>query len=200
MRDRAVGLCLVLGALLGVAGCDGAAAPADAGMDATYFEEESWTLPDAGSDVGTDAGTDATFFEEEWIPPDTGMDAMSFDDAPPVVPDAAVGDVGPSPCAFVDTLVRSCSTDSDCEVVVHQSDCCGNTSALGVTHDEAARFDALEPICRDSYPPCGCPAHPTVTDSGESAPDPTSIQVGCISRGPGAICLTYVSMRPPDGF
>jgi hypothetical protein len=99
----------------------------------------------------------------------------------------------------VDTLQRNCSRDDDCGFAIHQTDCCGNTLAMGVRASEVTRFEALEPICRDSYPACGCPARPTQTDSGETVTDPSTVQVGCISRGPAGFCMTYVSMRPMDG-
>lgn len=111
--------------------------------------------------------------------------------------DAGAFDAGSSPCAFASTLDHSCATDADCDVAIHQTDCCGNTYAIGINDAERARFDALEPACQASYPLCGCPAGPTRTDSGESSFDGT-FQVGCITSGPSRTCMTYVTARPPD--
>lgn len=108
-------------------------------------------------------------------------------------------DGGTDPCGFIATLDRSCGSDSSCAVGIHQSDCCGSTVAIGFNHTEASLFSALEPGCAASYPTCGCAAGPLTTDSGEVSLDATSIRVACVARGPAMICMTYVTMRPPDG-
>ncbi len=115
-------------------------------------------------------------------------------------PDSGTGDAdgGPlSSCNFVNQLDRGCTSDTDCVVGIHQTDCCGNTAAIGMNRTEA-RFDALESTCQASYPGCGCASGPTRTDSGETAFDSMSIQVACVSGGPTRSCLTFVTMRPPD--
>jgi hypothetical protein len=109
------------------------------------------------------------------------------------------GDAAPFPaCTFVDTLDRHCAIDDDCTVAIHQTDCCGNTFAIGVNHSERTRFDASEPACSASYPRCGCPTGPTRTDSNETATDTATIHAGCITSGPTKQCRTYVTSRPPD--
>ena len=106
------------------------------------------------------------------------------------------GDGGTPECAFVSELAAGCLTDVGCDFGIHQTDCCGNTHAVGFAQEERARFDMLEPACQASYPACGCPTLPTTTDSGETALEPSDIQVGCIPNGPMASCMTYVTMRP----
>ena len=102
-------------------------------------------------------------------------------------------------CAFVDDLERGCGADENCVVGVHQSDCCGNTVAIGMNHAERDRFDAAEAPCRASYPGCGCPSGPTTTDSGETTLDPSAIQVACVPDGASMTCMTYVTERPTGG-
>lgn len=107
-------------------------------------------------------------------------------------------DAGP-PCAFIESVDRTCLGDEACVVAVHQVNCCGSEIATGIDRGERERFDALEALCVESYPGCGCAAGPTMTDSGEIVTDLASVQVGCILRGTGGVCMTYVAMRPPDG-
>jgi hypothetical protein len=51
---------------------------------------------------------------------------------------------------------RSCATDTDCVVVVHQTNCCGSESAFGIRESELAAFNAAEATCDQQYPACGC--------------------------------------------
>lgn len=102
-------------------------------------------------------------------------------------------------CAFVDTVDRSCTTDADCVVRVHQTDCCGSTVAIGVSASAVASFDPAEAACMASYPGCGCPAGAPITDSEETFFDTSVVSAACVSRGTRRICLTYVTMRPGDG-
>lgn len=131
-------------------------------------------------------------------PDASATDAGSSEDAGSTRDAGSTGDAGAATCAFADDLERGCGDDANCVVGVHQTDCCGNTSALGMNHSERDRFDAAESACRATYPLCGCPSGPTTTDSGETAFDVATIQVGCIASGPTRVCMTYVSARPPD--
>jgi hypothetical protein len=176
------------------------APPADGGHDASGLHE-------AGADAATDATTDAP------TPADAG-DAGSPPDGGPDLGGPDLGDFdlgtfrdlgtdantdsGGDACGFVTTLDTSCTGDGDCAYDIHQTDCCGNTHAVGFNVSESAGFPALEAACDATYPRCGCPVHPTVTDSGETVGDPTAIQVACVARGPRNVCLTYISTRPPD--
>jgi hypothetical protein len=120
--------------------------------------------------------------------------------------DANIADSGRAPdagafpgCEFVDALDDFCTEDGDCTFGIHQTDCCGNSHAVGFNTSDRARFDAWEPLCAATYPICGCPSYPPRTDSDEVATDPSAIQLACVSRGPRNVCLTYITERPLDG-
>jgi hypothetical protein len=83
---------------------------------------------------------------------------------------------------------KSCSGDNDCAVVVHTTDCCGNSVAIGINENEVDAFEAAEAICDSQYPPCGCPAGPTVAEDGNQAFDPNDLDVECVM---GA-CTSFV--------
>jgi len=83
---------------------------------------------------------------------------------------------------------RTCMADADCVIVDHQTDCCGNSRAMGIRADQRAAFDADEAICERMYPGCGCPAGPPVADDGMSAIPPATIAVACVSGQ----CATFV--------
>jgi hypothetical protein len=138
-------------------------------------------VADASVDGGTSDGpSDATG--------DSHIDASTTD---------AEGGVSQA-CAFAATLDRECGSDGDCVIGIHQTDCCGDTAAIGMNRTERTKFDTAEPACSASYPRCGCPQGPTRTDSGETAFDTSTIHVGCIASGATKQCRTYVTMRPPD--
>lgn len=156
----------------------------------------SSTSPDGGPDVGRDddaGGIDSGGIDAGPGDGGPGDGGGSMDAGPD-----ATGDAG-DPCTLSPPLSDTCTTDADCIVVIHQTDCCGNTVADGALASEAVRFETFEYACRASYPDCKCPAGPTTTDSGESSGDPDALRVACVGRGPRNVCLTYVTMRPPDG-
>lgn len=119
-------------------------------------------------------------------------------DAGPTDGGAPSGDAS-SPCAYVDTIDRSCTTDADCLVRLHQTDCCGNAVMLGIRTSAESAYLGSEPACMASYPACGCPASLPTTDSGETVTDTSAVLAACTSRGPRNVCLTYVTMRPAPG-
>lgn len=86
------------------------------------------------------------------------------------------------------TFDKSCVADRECVVVTHQTDCCGNSEAIGVNAGQQMSFDDAERICRSQYPACGCPARPPVAEDGQSANDPSRIAVSCR----GGQCTSYV--------
>lgn len=155
------------------------------------------TLPSCGGSgtPPTDAavGTDA---------PASGLDAPAIDAPPepdaPVLVDAAGADAGAA-CGYVDTIDRGCTTDADCSVGVHQTDCCGNSVMLGYRTTDHLVYTNGESACQASYPGCGCPAGLPVTDSEETVTDTSAVLAACVSRGPRNVCLTYLTMRPSDG-
>jgi hypothetical protein len=123
----------------------------------------------------------------------SGTDAASATDAGP-----PTADTGSSACAYVDTLDRSCASDTDCTVGLHQTNCCGSSVMIAYrsTHTEVP---ALESQCMASYPACGCPAMLPTTDSGETVTDTSMVHAACVSVGPTMVCRTYVNNRPPNG-
>jgi hypothetical protein len=123
--------------------------------------------PRDGADAGTDASADA-----------------------PVRADASDG---PNACSFADMLNRGCTPSRGCVAVIHQTDCCGNTVAIGLNAADQANFMAQEQACVASYPHCGCPMGPTRTDSGETVGDPGMIKVKCTNTN---VCRTYVNNEP----
>ncbi len=108
-------------------------------------------------------------------------------------------DVAVSPCAYIDTIDRTCATDADCLVRLHQTDCCGSSVMIGIATSALAAYNASEPACMASYPACGCPAMLPLTDSGETVTDTSAVLAACVSRGPRNVCLTYVTVRPLPG-
>ncbi len=83
---------------------------------------------------------------------------------------------------------KTCGSESDCAVVVHTTDCCGNTVAWGLALTEVAAFEAAEAICDSQYPQCDCPSGPTVAEDGNPAINPEDILVACQMGS----CMSYV--------
>jgi hypothetical protein len=83
---------------------------------------------------------------------------------------------------------KSCIDADDCAAVIHTTDCCGNSIAIGINVAEVANFDAAELICDAQYPACGCPAGPTIAEDGNPILDPNDIFVSCANNG----CMTSV--------
>lgn len=127
----------------------------------------------------------------------SAIDAPTSRDAPAPV-DAPL-DGAASTCAYVDTIDRSCSVDEDCVAVLHQTDCCGSSVMIGIRNTAYPEYGASEPACMASYPACECPAMLPTTDSSETVTDTSTVRAACVSRGPRAVCLTYITMRPVDG-
>ena len=177
-RGRLI-FCLLL---TGCGGPTNGAGDAGPGIDAHRIEDTGSGAHDVGPGVDSGVGTDAAFSVDVGPGTDTGQR----------------GDAG-SACANIDALDDLCTTDLDCAFAIHAADCCGTLAAIGFSASEADRYAALEPVCDASYPPCGCAARPTLTDSGEMVDSAAVVHVACVTRGPRAVCLTYVSMRPPMG-
>ena len=99
------------------------------------------------------------------------------------------GDVmcGGDPLAFPD-FSKQCATVDDCAIVIHQSDCCGNSDALGLNKAEVPAFDAAEAICESQYPGCGCPTEGTTAEDGVLVSDAAAIHVACVDNQ----CQTYI--------
>jgi hypothetical protein len=61
---------------------------------------------------------------------------------------------------------RSCTTEADCFVAMHLTDCCGSQRAMGISTSETDRFSAAEAACASMYPACGCFSDAITADDG----------------------------------
>lgn len=105
-----------------------------------------------------------------------------------VCPDAGAEIVcGASGGGTFPTFDRSCRASGDCAVAVHQTDCCGNSRAMGIDASQRDAFERAEAVCRPMYPRCRCPARPPVTDDGATSDSSTTIPVECRA----GTCTTY---------
>ena len=78
-------------------------------------------------------------------------------------------------------LGRTCAASTDCATFVHQTDCCGNSRAFGVSVLALGALQALEDTCRPLYPRCGCPSRAPVLDDGSSGSFGGPYPVDCVS-------------------
>jgi hypothetical protein len=83
---------------------------------------------------------------------------------------------------------KTCQARSDCEIAMHRIDCCGSEAAIGISNSVRMSFDTAEATCRGQYPPCRCAARPPVAEDGNSATDPTRIDIACTRNQ----CTTFV--------
>ena len=67
------------------------------------------------------------------------------------------------------TYTNFCETDDDCDYVIHQTDCCGNATAMGVWKLVKSNFESAETQCKSQYPDCGCPAMPPQAQDGNTS-------------------------------
>lgn len=137
---------------------------------------------DATPDVTVDVPRDVTVDVSPDVPVDVPRDVVV--DA---TPDAAIVCSGSSATSFP-TFDRSCRGDADCFVAQHQTDCCGNSRAMGLAVSQRDAFTAAERICSAMYPGCGCPARPPVADDGMTALPPAMIVAACRS----GLCTSFV--------
>ena len=106
-------------------------------------------------------------------------------------PGAGVECRGGVPSSFP-TFDRACSSDQDCTIGLHQTDCCDGMAAMGIDTSEASLFAADEAICEAMFPTCDCSkAGAITTDDGSMAPAGTgasAVVVHCTS----SVCTTTV--------
>jgi hypothetical protein len=119
--------------------------------------------------------------------PGCGASVSGTDDAAPSG-DAAGGVMCTGTVGVFPTFDKTCTVVDDCAIGIHQTNCCGATTATGLTKAEVSRFAAAEKICVDQYPPCACPTTPTVAEDGRNPIAGQSIVVECQSRK----CMTAV--------
>lgn len=88
-------------------------------------------------------------------------------------------------------LDKSCQEASDCTLAIHVTDCCGNSTAVGIhASGQQAFFDA-EQQCAARFPDCDCPAGQPVAEDGNSG-SPQLISVRCELN----LCRTFVEGSP----
>src|ERR1051326_5325454 len=61
---------------------------------------------------------------------------------------------------------KGCTSNDTCIVELHQIDCCGTFSAIGINHSAKSNFDAAEQMWRASCPKCQCDPGLTKAESG----------------------------------
>jgi hypothetical protein len=121
------------------------------------------------------------------LAPGCHTDSATGNDAVPAA-DAIAGIMCTGPNGAFPTFDKTCTIADDCSIGVHQTNCCGATQAIGMTKAELTRFTADEKVCVDQYPPCACPATPTVAEDGRNPIAGQAIVVECQS----ARCMTAV--------
>jgi hypothetical protein len=89
------------------------------------------------------------------------------------------GGAGATACAQATAVDRSCSTDSDCVAVVHETSCCGGLAWIGVRKSAQQTFMTLEAQCQASYPGCGCFDGRDGADDGSRIPSGGTAAVTC---------------------
>ena len=126
------------------------------------------------ADAAVDAGPGDTLVHD--------VDGETPDVSAEVVPDTDTGSAvqcsGGAAISFPD-FNGACATDADCAAVVHQTDCCGNQSVIGIPTSSVPAFDAAEATCRSQYPGCGCPSGPLTAEDGRAAWSPDDFQAVC---------------------
>lgn len=147
-----------------------------------YAGRPTCSPPSCGTLVCEDASVDATADVAQDTVIDVAPD-VSADVAPDTSGDAAVA------CgASFPTFDSTCAAASDCVVVIHQTDCCGNLRGLGLRGNQRAAFDAAEAVCRPLFPRCGCPTRGILADDMMWTFAAESVGVACTAGR----CTTFV--------
>ncbi|MBK7582714.1 MAG: hypothetical protein IPI67_21270 [Myxococcales bacterium] len=88
--------------------------------------------------------------------------------------------------------LKTC-TGATCTLLVHQTDCCGNTLLIGVDTSHLAELQACETAWRTTLPACGCPAGPPEIEqpAGTTVSDASAASVSCGNfTNTSGICIT----------
>jgi hypothetical protein len=94
---------------------------------------------------------------------------------------------GASACQAVLALDRSCTTSEDCFAAVHQTNCCGQRSFIGIRTSAQAQYQELEAKCDATYPACGCAEGQPTTDDGSKIQFSATAGVACVQ----GLCTTF---------
>ena len=158
---------------------------------------------DAGVEAGT--GGDAAATADTAAPVDTASPPQDTGVAPPDMkpaPDAAVppdsttapdATTPPDGTAAADLsatvqctgvnptfpqFAKTCKADTDCVIGLHQTNCCGTMTAIGLAYSEWPSFSKAESECETQYPGCDCASMPTTAEDGKNQMD-GAITVSC---------------------
>jgi hypothetical protein len=89
---------------------------------------------------------------------------------------------------------KICSSDDDCTFLMHQTDCCGNSTWVGVAKDQKVEVQACESASRAKFPGCGCPASQPKAEDGTTIDFGAMPVVHCTDRtSSSGICKTSAS-------
>jgi hypothetical protein len=99
----------------------------------------------------------------------------------------AGGTTSTSACQDALAVDRRCITDADCVAVMHEINCCGAESWIGISASAAVRFASLEKVCDAGYPKCLCATGAPVAEDGSVVPFGQAAGVTCAA---GA-CRTF---------
>lgn len=91
---------------------------------------------------------------------------------------------------FETAFDRTCTTDEDCAIGLHQSDCCGTVRAMGISTSAEDRFASMESVCAPTWPECDCMTRGTITDDDESFTGLGEIVVACDATA--GLCSTFI--------
>lgn len=89
---------------------------------------------------------------------------------------------------YFPTFGKTCTSQDQCAVAIHQINCCGTREAMGILAADSAAFAAAETTCEAQYPKCGCAQYPTNAEDGDTTTDESLIQVDCLAGS----CSTFV--------
>lgn len=89
---------------------------------------------------------------------------------------------------YFPTFGKTCTSQDQCAVAIHQINCCGTRAAIGILAADSAAFAAAEATCEAQYPQCGCAQFPTKAEDGDTTTDESLIQVDCLAGS----CSTFV--------
>lgn len=162
-------LCLIAAAFSGCGDTDDDGSGGSAG---TGGSGGSGGTGGSGALSGAGGGSGSSF--------DAGSDASSFEEC--------FNDQG----ALSNYDLKICDPQaSECVFAVHQTDCCGNTTFVGLHQAQLAKFQACEAAWRATLPACGCPSGPPSVEQAGTVQDESQVQVECINcTTTTCVCMT----------
>lgn len=117
------------------------------------------------------------------VPPDfgdaSGGDGSTTGDGSNNGDGSMKGDGGMCVNGMFPMFDKGCTSNDVCIIELHQIDCCGTLSAIGVNHAVKTMFDTAEQMWRASCPQCGCDPGQTKAESGMTC-DTSKIAVKCV--------------------